>query len=325
MLLRILHETRLSYSEPVTENVFEVRMAPPSLEDQTALGYRLKITPPTQATSFRDGFSNQVELFNVLAPHREVQVRAMSYVRVHRRPGETRLAEVVWPGEYPPPIEAAEFLHASPLVDPCPALDEFRASLPALSGSLADVACTLMAAVRQRLTYEPRVTTAWTPVSGVLKLNRGVCQDFAHLFLAVCRGVGLPARYVSGYVNQPGETATHAWCQVWGGSRAGWVDLDPTRGTFLAADHVMIGLGRDFSDVAPNRGVWKGNAEETITVTVKVDQVERVPSDWSDLGRPVFPAGGYSQVQRGVRNGSNGQLAVKSRALLRQQQSQQQQ
>ncbi len=98
---------------------------------------------------------------------------------------------------------------------------------------------------------------------------------------AACRGIGLPARYVSGYIHEPGEVATHAWCQVWTGA-TGWLDVDPTRGTFAGDDYIKIAVGRDYSDVPPNRGVWKGRAEETIAVSVKVEPIDRVPADWSD-------------------------------------------
>src|SRR5207253_7059254 len=109
-------------------------------------------------------------------------------------------------------------------------------------GRLSDVIDRLTATVRGRLVYEKKVTTARTPVGEALRLGRGVCQDFAHLFLGACRGIGLPARYVSGYIHQPGEVATHAWCQVWAG-RSGWVEVDPTQGSFPGDDHVKIAIG----------------------------------------------------------------------------------
>src|SRR5438067_8639209 len=110
MLLRIQHETRLSYSAPVSDTVFEVRMAPPSDEDQTALGYRLRTTPQAPVTSYRDGFGNRVDLFNVPSPYQELVIEATSYVRAHRRPVPDRLAGVVWPVAQPVAVEAIEFL-----------------------------------------------------------------------------------------------------------------------------------------------------------------------------------------------------------------------
>ena len=251
MLLRINHATTLSYTAPVAETVLEVRMAPPSDEDQTALSYRLRITPRAPVTSFRDGFGNRVDLFNVTTPYRELVIEATSFVRTHRRSALNRLEPVSWPPEGLTAIDAVEFLQPSPLVDRSEALDECVAKLSPATGSLADVARRAMDALAGRLKYEKRVTTTRTPVSEALALGRGVCQDFAHLFVGICRGLGLPTRYVSGYVNHPGEIATHAWCQIWAGTGMGWIDVDPTRGEFPGDDYVVIAVGRDYSDIPP--------------------------------------------------------------------------
>lgn len=325
MLLRIHHETKLTYTAPVTETVLEVRMAPPSDEDQTNLGYRLRVTPNAPVTSYRDCAGNRVDLFNLLVRYTELTIRATSIVRTHRRPAEDRLAGVPWPeAGAPEAIEALEYLAPSRLVGRGPALDGFVAGLPRTFPDLRSGVAALMDAVRGRLKYEKKVTTARTPVGQALELGRGVCQDFAHLFLGACRGLGLPARYVSGYVHGPGELATHAWCQVWAGA-AGWVDVDPTRGAFVGDEHVVIGIGRDFLDVPPNRGVWKGQADETIAVAVQVEAIERAPSDWAEwpIQAPWSPyASTQSQVQR-RRNGPMSQS--QSQGGYRQQQSQQQQ
>jgi transglutaminase-like putative cysteine protease len=337
MLLQIQHETKLSYSSVVCETVFEVRMAPPSDEDQTALGYRLRITPQAPVTSYRDGFGNRVDMFNVATPYSELVVQSTSFVRTHRRGGLDRLAGVDWPVPKPVPVEVLEFLQPSPLVDRGPALDAFVASLPEPSGSATEVIRRMMRAVADRLKYETLITTARTPVGEALALGRGVCQDFAHLFLGACRGLGVPARYVSGYVNHPGELATHAWCQVWAHERIGWVDVDPTRDTFIDNDHVVTAVGRDYSDVPPNQGLWKGRAEESIAVSVKVEPIERVPREWNEWATqpaPSRPGSGQSQFQRiGARGAIQVQRQGRSpypnqaaaRAGLHQQQGQQQQ
>jgi transglutaminase-like putative cysteine protease len=324
MLLRIQHETKLSYSEPVSETVLEVRMAPPSDEDQTNLGYRLRITPAAPVTIYRDGFGNRVDLFNVLTPYRELIIRASAIVRAHRAAGsEQRLVETDWSSysQEPPALETLEYLQPSPLVPPCAELEGFIAALPRPEGRLREVVQVLTDAVRSQLAYEKKVTTARTPVGEALRLGRGVCQDFAHLFLGACRGIGLPARYVSGYVHQPGEVATHAWCQVWGGKGA-WIDLDPTRGTFVGNDYVKIGIGRDYSDVPPNRGVWKGRADETIAVSVKVEPIERVPTDWSDWSAVQAPWLASSWIQS---RSPLERVKLSSQTSYRQQQGQQQQ
>jgi hypothetical protein len=203
----------------------------------------------------------------------------------------------------------------------CPELEEFLAALPRPEGLLMDVIRQLAATVRSRLVYEKKVTTARTPVGEALRLGRGVCQDFAHLFLGACRGIGLPARYVSGYIHQPGEVATHAWCQVWAG-RGGWVDIDPTHETFPGDDHVKIAIGRDYSDVPPNRGVWKGRARETISVSVKVEAIDRVPTGWTEWSTTEAPWSTTSWLQS-QRQGQG--IKLSNQLAYRQQQGQQQQ
>ncbi|MFO0811337.1 MAG: transglutaminase family protein [Gemmataceae bacterium] len=320
MLLRIDHETKLIYTEPVYETVIKVRMAPQSGVDQTALHYRLKTTPAASVTGYRDGFGNRVDLFNVLVPHREVAVSATSFVQTHRSDARQRLAGLVWSPDAEVELEAVEFLRPSQRVGTEPAVREFVDGLPRTTGPLLDVAEALMAAVRGRLKYEKRVTDANTPVADALGLGRGVCQDFAHLFLAACRGTGLPARYVSGYVNHPGEIATHAWCQIWAG-RAGWVDVDPTTGRWASDDHVVTAVGRDYADVPPNRGVWKGTADERIEVTVKVQPVERLPPEATEPAAAPVWTGGFQQQSQGRGRAFQQQQA----RGFRQQQSQQQQ
>jgi transglutaminase-like putative cysteine protease len=324
MLLRILHETKLSYSEPVSETVFEVRMAPPSDEDQTNLGYRLKIVPGAPVTIYRDGFGNRVDLFNILSSYRELIIRATSIVRTHRGSApESRLGDVGWDPDSSDfsALDTVEYLQPSPLVNRSQELDDFLDGLPRNSGWLIDLVHRLNEAVRTRLHYEKKVTTARTPVGEALRLGRGVCQDFAHLFIGACRGLGLPARYVSGYIHQTGEVATHAWCQVWTGKN-GWVDIDPTRGTLVGDDYVKIGIGRDYSDVPPNRGVWKGQADETIAVSVKIEPIDRVPTDWSDWSAIQAPWSAASWIQSQSRTQ---RLKLSSQTTYRQQQGQQQQ
>jgi len=295
MLIRVDHETILDYSEPVCETVIEVRMSPPSTEDQTVSGYRLKVHPHVPTTNYRDGFGNRVDLFNIGAAHDRIQIASTSYVRTHRRSNASKLAELPWPSanaDQGHDVDVLEFLRFSPFVDDCPELAGFVERLPRNHKSFAAGLDVLMQAVNERLKYEKQVTTAQTPLSEALQLGRGVCQDYAHLFLGACRGLGVPARYVSGYVNQPGELATHAWCQVWAGQSLGWIDIDPTRGQFVNGQHIVIAVGRDFSDVAPNKGCSKGLGVETISVAVKVETVDRMPTNWSDhvaANRPLPP------------------------------------
>lgn len=302
MLLRITHRTTFQYSDPVSDTVFEVRMAPTSNEDQTVLNFELKVTPTAPLMSYRDGLGNRVDLFNLSAPYRTLGLEAVSLVRTHRRRALDRLLGAAWDADSSEAVEALEYLGPSPLIDPSPKLDELLSTLPRPSGPIGPSLQELVRTLQERLTYEKKVTTERTPLSEVLDLGRGVCQDFAHLTIGVCRALRIPARYVSGYVNHPGEIATHAWAQVWCGAEVGWVDIDPTTGEYPNDDHVVIAIGRDYSDVPPNRGVWKGIADETMEVAVTVEPMTRLPNSWQDwepmLPRPFM---GQSQSQSQVQ------------------------
>ncbi len=287
MLLRFSHETRFNYSEPVFETVFEVRMNPQSDEDQTVLGYRLRTSPRGPLTSYQDGFDNRVDLFNLRGPYRELIIQSRGFVRTHRRLGAAALAGVRWPGAGDLMIEALEFLTPSRLIGHTEALRDFVGSLPKPSGTLADVTRMIMDSVSSTITYEKKVTRAETKVEEALELKQGVCQDFAHLFIGTCRLLGLPARYVSGYIHQPGELATHAWCQVWSGPLYGWVDVDPTHGVYPEDDHIVTAVGCDYADVPPNRGLYRGQAAETIAVSVQVEPIDRVPHHWQEWVAPM--------------------------------------
>jgi transglutaminase-like putative cysteine protease len=336
MILRIEHETRLDYSEPVIEHVFELRMAPSSDEDQTTLGCRIQVTPSGTSTTYLDGFGNRVELLNIMSSGKSVVVRATSFVRTHRRPaldrfGDTLTTAMVESAQTH--VDAIEFLQSSPLLRPCPALDTILAECAApMDGLVLNTITHIREFVHKSMRYSKDTTNAATGLSEIVEHRSGVCQDFAHLMIAMCRKLGIPARYVSGYAHQVGnqaaEVATHAWCQVWIGANEGWVDVDPTHNLFPQDHHVVTAVGRDYSDVPPNRGAWKGEADETMTVMVKVETAARLPADWivadtmPSRSTPVRPYSPF-RINPGVRRAIG--LAQQQRNLLRQQQQQQQQ
>jgi len=286
MLLRITHETRLTYSREVASTVFEARMAPRSDEDQTMHYYSLSSNPSAPVTSYRDGDGNRIDLFNIFHPYSTLVVNATSFVRTHRRDAASRLCGEIcdvssWSNLG---LDLRELLKPSPLVPTGPKLLDFcrRQNWPAVEPSL-DRARRILDTLGEALTYEPAVTHAGTSVEEVLDHNRGVCQDFAHVLIGLARLKGMPARYVSGYIHQPGQIATHAWAQVWFGPAVGWIDLDPTRAGFATDDHVTVAVGRDYSDVPPNRGLWAGEASESIEVVVEINELDRLPLDLADF------------------------------------------
>lgn len=331
MILRIDHETHLDYSDDVSEHVFELRMAPSSDEDQTTLGCKIQVNPSGPSTTYLDGFGNRVELLNILGASRGVAVRATSFVRTHRRSATERMAGISAPSalaEGASHVDAMEYLQPSPMVKPCPELDALLAEFqPPLEGTLEELVTALREYVHGSLTYAKEVTSSESKLAEILKHKSGVCQDFSHLFIAVCRKFGLPARYVSGYVHQTGELATHAWCQIWANATEGWVDVDPTHNLFPGDNHVVTAVGRDYSDVPPNRGAWKGEAKETMNVLVRVEKVPRLPADW--IVAETLPARNSSRSAAPVRPRPGASrmigLAQHQRNMIRYQQQQQQQ
>ncbi len=334
MLFRIDHETRFTYSEPVIESVMEIRMSPLSNEDQTVLGYKLKVVPSVPITEYRDGFGNRVEMFNVMPQHSEILIRASSCTRCHRRSPD-RLKNIIHnnttnpadEGVFPIALEAMEFLRYTPLTRPNSEVLRWFATLPPIQGNnLYESASQLMDIVRTKLRYEKQVTTTQSSVAEVIRLGQGVCQDFTHLFIALARFFAISCRYVSGYVHQAGELATHAWCQIWGGAEVGWVDLDPTRGKWIEDEYIIAAIGRDYNDVPPNRGVWRGaNVREMIQVNVLVQIVDKVPNDLLELTAPAWVQQQQQSSERGLNNNSSGLYQQIRRLNYRQQQSQQQQ
>ena len=320
MLLKITHKTRLDYTCEVEGTIFEARMAPRSDDDQTTHWYQLTSTPNAPLTSYRDGDGNRVDLFNIFNPYTSLTVQADSYVRTHRRDSSARLKDettFVKSGDVIG-LELREFLKPSALILNGEKLRQFADSIywPDWETGTGR-AQRLMDALGGRLNYESAVTHAWSSVEEVLSLNVGVCQDFAHVLIGLARLKGLPARYVSGYINQPGQIATHAWAQVWFGPRAGWIDMDPTRGIFATDDHVTVAFGRDYSDVPPNRGLWVGNAVESIDVIVEISQVDRLPADISDFSpRKSHYAGHHRRFSRAASFPQNAQATSATRALL---------
>jgi len=144
---------------------------------------------------------------------------------------------------------------------------------PESTDAVVDALRRIMTAIERRLTYSPAVTTVSTSVDEVLRLRRGVCQDFAHLFIAAARSAGIPCRYVSGYVytgaGEPVVGASHAWAEAWVPGR-GWMGFDPTHAGLAAESYVRLAVGRDYRDAAPTRGVYLGSARGCMTVTVEI-------------------------------------------------------
>lgn len=264
MNLRISHRTRFDYSDEIADSAMELRVRPVDGHGQRVLAYDMRVEPRGPVRAYRDVFDNWVETWNHRAPHRSILVEARSTVETGQRPpGPTELA----PGE-----RWRYMRHDGPVQDH-PSVREMAAGLAADDG--ASGLNELAGHIHRRFVYEPNVTTVNSTVTDLIELGRGVCQDFAHLFIAACRAARVPARYVSGYIftGDARPQATHAWAEAWLPGR-GWIAADPTNPHGGVNDaYVRIAVGRDYRDVPPTRGIFRGAATEALTVEVTVERL----------------------------------------------------
>ena len=295
MLLHVRHETHYHYTPAVENAQHAVHLRPGNGPSQTVLQHALHISPqPAQQRSGLDGYGNSKLFFSLQTSHDELKVIADSVVQTHAR--SAKPPELVWErvrdafryragAAY---NSAWEFAFASAYVPRHEAFANFAKPSFTPGRSLLEAAHGLMSRIHDAMTYDGDSTDVDTPALAALQQGKGVCQDFAHIMVACCRAMGLPARYVSGYMltqpapGQPrliGCDASHAWASVYCPSpnteEAGqWFDFDPTNNRAPAEDYVTLATGRDFLDVSPLRGVIRGGAQHTLDVAVTVTPIE---------------------------------------------------
>jgi transglutaminase-like putative cysteine protease len=285
MILEVQHETRLEYSEAVSESMTEVRMEPVSDGDQSCHSFHLAVWPTTTPFRYQDGFRNRVHHFNLLAAHEQVRVLAASIIETHPQPRDLRASRATLPVSLDAAdLDVLDFLKFRGPVRPTPRLAPVLESLrPGAGGRAGDFVVRVMEYIETNFEYARDVTLVSSPIDDVLEKGKGVCQDFTHLLIAVLRSLEVPARYVSGYIHRPNkESQSHAWCEVWFPD-LGWVGVDPTNGRVVDDHFVKVAVGRDFTDVPPNRGVYRGRGQETISVRVCTRSLERLPAlSWQE-------------------------------------------
>ena len=288
MRVEVIHTTMLTYDADVVEGVMDARLGPFSDGDQRWEHYDLRVSPSAAVRRYRDGFNNWAHLITLARPHRTVEL--VSGGRV-----STLLADPFRLPEHAPeplgPSELADYLTPSALVPASPALAALaERQRPARPEDAFDAVRALMAFIHDGFAYEKDVTGVSTTVDEVLQDRRGVCQDFAHVLLGLCRAVAIPARYVSGYIvasqqsqsqtlgtmtqsqgfntgPSRGAGASHAWVEAFIPTH-GWRGFDPTNNLLASEQHVKMAIGRDYADVPPTRGTFRGVAEEHLTVEV---------------------------------------------------------
>jgi transglutaminase-like putative cysteine protease len=290
MIVEVQHETRLAYSEPVTESVTELRMEPASDADQSCRSFHLSVRPHAECHRYQDGFGNRVHHFSLLAPLAEVRVLAAAVVETHPRPRDRFACRDLWPAEVETAdLEALDHLAFRGPVRPTPRLTPvLDAVRPRPGQRLAGVVLAVSSYIHGHFAYAPAVTLASSPIDDVLEKGKGVCQDFTHLMIGMLRSFGVPARYVSGYIHRPGkESQSHAWCEAWLPG-LGWLGIDPTNDCLTDEHFIRVAVGRDFTDVPPNKGVFRGRGRESIFVRVETRTLNCLPSlTWRDELPPL--------------------------------------
>ena len=287
---RIVHETRYLYESRVAVAQQLLHLTPRELPWQRRLSHSIDIEPqPSETTEHHDYFGNAVRHAVLDSPHDALTVRAESEVSVGSRCGgvigpgspawesvRDRLHAVQEAGL----LEAAEFRFESPHIRFGPSLLEYAAGSFSPGRPFLEGVLELNRRIHADFAFDDSATGVATPIGEVLELRRGVCQDFAHLMTGCLRVMGLPARYVSGYilttpppghVRMIGADASHAWVSAFCPAQ-GWVDFDPTNDLVVDDEHITLAWGRDFSDVAPMRGVILGGGEQELKVHVTVTQ-----------------------------------------------------
>ena len=277
--LRIEHTTSVRYAGPVLTSFNEARMTPLTLPTQTTLDARVSAGPGVPVWTYNDYWGTYVSVFDLPDPHDGLLIRAVAMVETEEPAGVPEDGRLGWE---PLREEASggrllEFMLPTELTTVTPQI------AATVTGDLRSVppdgaAEAISSRVRERVSYMPGATGVRTDAQEAWDKGQGVCQDMAHVTVALMRAAGLPARYVSGYLHpdtkaRPGSTAvgqSHAWVEYWAGS---WVALDPTSGAPVGERHVVVARGRDYADVLPLKGIYHGPPESAMDVTVEVTRL----------------------------------------------------
>jgi transglutaminase-like putative cysteine protease len=277
MKLRVEHTTTFEYDLPIYEMATEMRLQPSDesaqnqfKDVQECLSFSLRVDPqPTNIFHYTDFYGNEVHHFNLLQSHQRLQIVATCLVDTPMSNKSPHFFDDIF---------LTDYLRESVYVEFAPAVKEFAKQFdPSLDPPI--LAEIIARKINESFIYETGVTDAYSTTSHVMELGRGVCQDFAHVMIATCRFLGLPARYVSGYLYGGFDTehfdrASHAWCEIFSTKDRAWISFDPTHENILVNEnYIKIGTGRDYSDVTLVRGTFKGNAKESLDVVVRVTAV----------------------------------------------------
>ena len=303
MFYTIRHSTRFRYSEPIRQSVMEVMMQPRSESAQSVRQFELTTDPRTRIFARRDFLGNIVHHFDIPGAHSALAIIAETLVEVDE-PGLLpqvdesanwdELDEIVHENDYWDYLMPSKFCRSSAL------LQEFKKEVGAArEGTPLEMVTQLNDAVYQSFDYVQRYTRADSPIDVALEARKGVCQDFTHIMIALLRDLGIPTRYVSGYLYHRKDSedrsvadATHAWLEALlpgEGPGSGWVGFDPTNKLFATQRHIRTAIGRDYADVPPTHGIYRGKTKAELRVSVQVTPADAPrPEEMEPIGAAAW-------------------------------------
>lgn len=309
MYYAITHLTIYKYSDPIADSVMELRMQPRSDDNQRCPRFDLHVSPSVKTHHYRDYLGNSIHTFDIPAPHTKLAIKAEAVVEVRdnfdlpgsvsmdtweeidRRSSHRDFHDMLLPGKYARPTDKlqqfAQEINWGRNSDPLTLLRELNTT------------------IYEKFDYVQHVTRADSPIDVALEARRGVCQDFSHIMLALVRQIGIPARYVSGYLYHEKEAhdrsdvdASHAWIEAWLPD-LGWVGFDPTNNLIATNRHIRVSIANDYATASPSRGVFKGTADTTLEVQVKVEKLDELPFEEEELSPEiVLPHYQFYQAQQ---------------------------
>jgi len=287
MYYALTHLTRFTYDEPITSTVMEVRMQPRSDRNQRCIHFEITISPTTQPQGRKDYLGNAIHVFDIPGQHQKLAIKTEATVEVQPVPplpdaqppdawdtldnavnGDFGLYDMLMKSQFAKPTEKlrafGEEINATRRADPLTVVREINT------------------AVYHSFDYTQNITRVDSPIDDALDKRLGVCQDFAHVMTALLRDLGIPCRYVSGYLyhvrdgDRSDPDASHAWVEVWL-PELGWIGFDPTNNMICNEQHIRVAVGRDYADVPPTKGVFIGEADSELEVEVKVTELDELP------------------------------------------------
>lgn len=295
MIYAVSHLTIYKYSEAISDSVMELRMQPRSEANQRCRRFSLDISPDARYDSFRDYLGNVIHNFDIPAYHRSLAIKSEAVVEVNPvRSLPDSLPMTAWDSidsmsqerEYFDFLLAGKYAVSSPLLEKFAEEVDLRRRTDPLS-----LIRELNERIYEAFDYEQNVTKVDSPIDVALESRRGVCQDFTHIMLSLLRSLGIPARYVSGYLyherrDRSDADASHAWIEALL-PEFGWIGFDPTNNLLVNDRHIRVSIANDYAGASPSKGVFKGAAKTSLEVQVQVSLLEQIPDEEKSISPEI--------------------------------------